>query len=308
MNAKVTWNSSNISDLRVMGTYESYSKDGVTLRANADMIDADWYGYGDESQKGIEFHANATGGFTFSNTLGKNFTKIEMTLNGSTGWNVANLGSGWSSSWDGPVTATWTGNAATVDLMKETSDFGGAAGVKSIVFYFEGDSEEPGGGSTPTTWTALKVGDVIKVGDKIEVPAEGDGSWGINGNVLRNAWGPYELIRANIVQEYEWDDPVVTEAEDGAYYVFKAENSDFYPLSNLGKGTGLVVTTTSDGLEVTAAENKEFTVAVHENGSDPTAVENVQGDNVQGTKILRDGQLYIMYSGIMYNVQGARVR
>jgi|GEM_PF-1696310 hypothetical protein len=126
------------------------------------------------------------------------------------------------------------------------------------------------GGSTPTTWTSLSVGDVIKVGDKIEVPAEGDGSWGINGYVLRNTWGPYELIRADIYQESVFDDPVVTETEDGAFYVFKAENNDFYPLSNLAKGEGLVVTGISDGLVVTAAVNKEFTVAVHEKADDPT--------------------------------------
>ena len=299
----VTWNSSNISNLVVSGS--SYSQEGVTLGANASNNYAYWLDYGDESQNGIYFYVNATGGHTFSNSLGKNFTKIEMTLNGSTGWYVAYLGSGWNI--DG-MKVIWTGNASTVDLLTETSSFGGAAGVRSIVFYFEGDSEEPGGGSTPTVWTALKVGDVIKVGDKIEVPAEGDGSWGINGNVLRNAWGPYTLIRANIVQEYEWDDPVVTEAEDGAYYVFKAENSDFYPLSNLGKGTGLVVTTTSDGLEVTAAENKEFTVAVHENGSDPTAVENVQTNEVQAFKLMKNGVLYILHNGVKYNVQGARVR
>ena len=169
---------------------------------------------------------------------------------------------------------------------------------------YSGSEPEP----EPTVWTALKVGDVIKVGDKIEVPAEGDGSWGINGYVLRNTWGPYTLIRADIAQENEWDDPVVTEAEDGAYYVFKAENSDFYPLSNLGKGTGLVVTGTSDGLVVTAAENKEFTVAVHENGSVPTGVENVQTNEVQASKLMENGVLYILHNGVKYNVQGARVR
>ena len=165
-----------------------------------------------------------------------------------------------------------------------------------------------GGGSTPTVWTALKVGDVIKVGDKIEVPAEGDGSWGINGNVLRNAWGPYTLIRADIYQASEFDDPVVTETEDGAFYVLKAENSNFYPFSNLGKGTGLVVTMTSDGLEVTAAANKEFTVAVHENGDAPTGVENVQPNPVQATKILRNGMLFIEKNGKIYNVMGAEVK
>ncbi len=40
-------------------------------------------------------------------------------------------------------------------------------------------------------------------------------------------------------------------------------------------------------------------------------VDNVQGYNVQSTKvqkILRDGQIYIMYNGTMYNVQGQKVK
>ena len=39
-----------------------------------------------------------------------------------------------------------------------------------------------------------------------------------------------------------------------------------------------------------------------------TGVENVQGDDVQCTKVLRDGQLYLMYKGTMYNVQGTQIR
>ena len=132
--------------------------------------------------------------------------------------------------------------------------------------------------------------------------------WGIHGNVLRNAWGPYELIRADIYQASDFDDPVVTETEDGAFYVFKAENSDFYPLSNIAKGGGLVVTMTSDGLVVTAAENKDFTVVVHNNGGTPTAVENVQTNQVQAIKFFRDGQLLIEKNGKIYNVQGVEVR
>ncbi len=144
MNAKVTWNSSNISNLKVK-SYQSYSKEGVTLSANSDMVDARWQDFGDESMDGISFNAHETGGFTFSNTLSKNFTKIEMMLTGPGGWDMANLGSGWSFSWnpmeDKPATITWTGNASTVDLLKEASDFGGER-VKSIVFYFVGDSED----------------------------------------------------------------------------------------------------------------------------------------------------------------------
>lgn len=157
MNAKVTWKSCNISDLNVHGTYESYSKEGVTLRANGDMIDAWWQGYGDESMAGISFNTLATGGFIFSNTLGKNFTKIEMTLNDYHGWDYANLGNGWSISGvydDSPVTVTWKSNASsTVYLLKDVSDFHGE-NVKRIEFYFEGDSEEP----DPTYTIALLDG------------------------------------------------------------------------------------------------------------------------------------------------------
>ena len=151
----VTWNSSNISDLIVFSISESYSKEGVTLSGNADKIEAYWYG-SDENNSGISFHANATGGFTFSNTLGKNFTKIEMTLNVPGGWNYANLGSGWNI--DG-MKAIWTGNASTVDLLKDESGFNSTP-VKSIVFYFEGDSE--GGGSTDVIpCTAADLGKVL---------------------------------------------------------------------------------------------------------------------------------------------------
>lgn len=156
MNAKVTWNSSNISDLDVHGTYQSYSKEGVTLSANGGDINARWHDFGDESHNGIAFDMNETGGFTFSNTLGKNFTKIEIFPRDYPGWDMANLGSGWSISgvYDpSPVIVTWTGNASTVDLLKDESHFYGEY-VQSIVFYFVGDSEEP----DPTYTIALKDG------------------------------------------------------------------------------------------------------------------------------------------------------
>ena len=130
------WDSSNISNLHISGTYSSYTKEGITLSANADMIDAEWSSY----EAGISFNAHASGGFTFSNTLSKNFTKIEMTLNSLSGWDIAawnsQLGAGWSYSEDtmtGIYKVTWTGTAASVDLLKDANDFNGAY-VKSIVF------------------------------------------------------------------------------------------------------------------------------------------------------------------------------
>jgi len=40
----------------------------------------------------------------------------------------------------------------------------------------------------------------------------------------------------------------------------------------------------------------------------PTAVDHVQGDKVQGVKVLRNGQLYIIKNGVKYNTQGQIVK
>ncbi len=40
----------------------------------------------------------------------------------------------------------------------------------------------------------------------------------------------------------------------------------------------------------------------------PTGVEDVQGDDVQCTKVLRNGQLYLMYEGRMYDVRGHEIK
>ena len=42
--------------------------------------------------------------------------------------------------------------------------------------------------------------------------------------------------------------------------------------------------------------------------SDPTAFENVQGDNVQCTKIIRNGQVLILRDGRTYNAQGIELK
>ena len=80
--ADVTWNSSNVSDIRFWGgapdPYDSYTKEGITLRGNAENVDATWANYG--SGDGINFNMNASGGYTFTAPDGKKFTKIEMTI------------------------------------------------------------------------------------------------------------------------------------------------------------------------------------------------------------------------------------
>ena len=49
-------------------------------------------------------------------------------------------------------------------------------------------------------------------------------------------------------------------------------------------------------------------VAVLRENQGTEAVENIQADNAQGSKFIHNGQLYIMYKGTMYNVQGMKIR
>ena len=109
------------------------------MSANGEMIEARWKDKGDPTRDGIQFVAMESGGFTFTAPTGKKFTKIEMTLTGFAGWDIANLGSGWSYSED-PMTGiykvTWTGTAASVGLLTGADHFSGER-VKSIVFLVE---------------------------------------------------------------------------------------------------------------------------------------------------------------------------
>ena len=136
--ADIVWDVTNVRSLRVMGTFESYEREGVTLSANAEQIVARWRDKGDPTTAGIQFEAMESGGYTFTAPTGKKFTKIEMTLTGFAGWDIANLGSGWSYSEDGMTgicKVTWKGTAAsTVGLLTGANNFGGER-VKSIAFY-----------------------------------------------------------------------------------------------------------------------------------------------------------------------------
>ena len=44
------------------------------------------------------------------------------------------------------------------------------------------------------------------------------------------------------------------------------------------------------------------------NGKVITDVENVQSDDVQCTKVIENGQLYMMYKGMKYNIQGQIIK
>jgi len=61
---------------------------------------------------------------------------------------------------------------------------------------------------------------------------------------------------------------------------------------------------------VTVTEDKTFTALFEKEPDDPTGVEEVesQKSKVESTKLLRDGMLYILREGKMYNAQGQKVQ
>jgi hypothetical protein len=61
---------------------------------------------------------------------------------------------------------------------------------------------------------------------------------------------------------------------------------------------------------VTVTEDKTFTALFEKEPDDPTGVEEVesQKSKVESTKLLRDGVLYILREGKMYNAQGQKVQ
>ncbi|MBR7023690.1 MAG: hypothetical protein IKI09_09530 [Bacteroidales bacterium] len=110
----------------------------------------------------------------------------------------------------------------------------------------------------PVTYTELVGGEVLHVGDMLNVP---DGqSWSINEvYFFESGWSPLTVLRANIIDEY--GEPQVVEAENGAYYVIK-DNDGYYYFSN----KSLPVTATSDGIYVTydGVDHLEYTFTIHE--------------------------------------------
>ena len=158
------------------------------------------------------------------------------------------------------------------------------------------------------TYSTLPVGTHLNVGDQIDLLNE----FNINGDVeqLSSSNAPYTLVRANV------EGNTVTEAADGAYYVFKDKNGTFY-----GKGAGLHASAASDGIFVSGfyAPMQSYTMLSHVNLANVTTAYTAQtydclygtlGSNVQisiannatiwlgGVSINADGKMTGEYAGI----------
>ena len=87
----------------------------------------------------------------------------------------------------------------------------------------------------------------------------------------------------------------------------EAPKNDYITIKGVFEGTATV---TGDYFDwITGEEGKHnYSITISIKGGSATAVENVQTNQVQGTKILSDGQLLIEKNGKIYNVMGAEVK
>ncbi len=88
-------------------------------------------------------------------------------------------------------------------------------------------------------------------------------------------------------------------AESGTVYGYSATNGEFVQVT--GDGVSIDAFRAYIVLPGGVSLAPRLRVSISKM---PTAVENVQSGNVQSTKVLHDGQIYIIHNGTMYNIQG----
>ena len=150
------------------------------------------------------------------------------------------------------------------------------------------------------TYSTLPVGTHLNVGDQLDLSTD----FHINGDIeqLSSSNAPYTLVRANV------EGSTVTEAADGAYYVFKDKNGDFY-----GKDAGLHASAASDGIFVAGYYEgmKSYTMLSHVNLANITAAYTAQTyDCLYGTlgsevQISIADNAVVWLGGVSINADGA---
>lgn len=131
----IVWDESNWGSEHSYQQEDPYTNSNITLTMNGNAV------------FGISYWGNATivcssygakGNFVFSNSLSKNFTKIEIDPDDGYSWEYATLGTGWTVSGDYMTgyKVTWTGNASTVSLF-DSDDWLDQSRVNSIMFILE---------------------------------------------------------------------------------------------------------------------------------------------------------------------------
>lgn len=98
-------------------------------------------------------------------------------------------------------------------------------------------------------------------------------------------------------------------ANDQNTLFLSANNTLYYPTANGTMNGFRVYISVADGSPIHNAIRNGLPISVCEQESTTTTIDSVtQTESTgKGTKIIRNGQLYIIYKGTMYNVQGKRI-
>lgn len=98
-------------------------------------------------------------------------------------------------------------------------------------------------------------------------------------------------------------------ANDQNTLFLSSNNTLYYPTANGTMNGFRVYISVADGSPMHNAIRNGLPISVCEQESTTTTIDSVtQTESTgKGTKIIRDGQLYIIYKGTMYNVQGKRI-
>ena len=149
-----------------------------------------------------------------------------------------------------PAEATTTGVAAGTEVK---ATYSGTKHVKSV-------KAKKKAAAGPVTYTELKGGEVLHVGDIINLSEEISFN---HGDYYMGSYGsPYTVVRADLTID-EYEEIVVNEKADGNYYVIKANDGGYYHFER-----ALGVTDKSNGILVTyngkSGKWLDYTFTVHE--------------------------------------------
>ena len=118
---------------------------------------------------------------------------------------------------------------------------------------------------------------------------------------------PVDIENDDAAQPHGVFNPYALVANDNSTFFLSSNNTLYYPSAN-GTMNGFRAYVHIDpSIPLGMAIRRGATMRIRENTQTPTDIDNVQGDNVQCAKVLRDGQVIIIRDGKEYNIMGIRL-
>ena len=109
------------------------------------------------------------------------------------------------------------------------------------------------------THTTLSVGDVIHLGEVLSIST----TYYTGGQAIQSSKSPFTLVRANVTHD-PFSGTLVTEAEDGQYYVLKGIDGSYCVYLGTPGTSKVEATSTSDGIIVNTLNGNTLYFTTHE--------------------------------------------